>query len=93
MNQLTVSLPGGLCGAAFLDQAFAKYIETLIGERQFQSIKESYRRRMMKEFEYGIKRTFTGHDDPEFSVDLFGVRDDPKNGIMDNTIVLKPSVL
>ena len=83
-------LKGGLCGSAFLDVAFAKYIETLVGALQYQDIKESYRKRMMKDFEYGIKRCFSGKNDPEYSVELRGVKDDPANGIVDDTIVIKP---
>lgn len=84
---------GDLCGSVFLDVAFAKYIETVIGEKQYNSIKESYRNKMMKEFEFGIKRAFNGHDDQTYSVDLKGVKDDPKNGIVDETITIKLSAL
>ena len=88
-NSDLVHLKGGLCGSVFLDVAFAKYIETVIGEKQYNSIKESYRNKMMKEFEFGIKRAFNGHDDQTYSVDLKGVKDDPKNGIVDETITIK----
>ncbi len=43
----------------------------------------------MKEFEYGIKRTFTGKMDQTYSVDLRGVKDDPDNDIIDDTITIK----
>ena len=47
---------------------------------------------MMREFEYGIKRTFTGENDQPYSVDLRGVNDDPDNDIVDNTITIKMCV-
>lgn len=70
--------------------AFAKHIETLVGVSQYQRIKEANRKRMMRDFEFGVKRCFTGQNDPDFSVDLVGVQDDPPNGIIDDTITLKP---
>ena len=80
---------GGLCGSVFLDLAFQKYIETIIGEMEFRGIKESNRKKMMREFEYGIKRCFSENNDQTYSVDLKGVKDDPKNGIVDDTITVK----
>ncbi len=90
LKAITHVISGGLCGSAFLDVAFTQLIETLVGETQFRGIKASYRKRMMKEFEYGIKRCFSGRNDPEYSVELRGVKDDPENGIVDDTIVIKP---
>lgn len=55
---------------------------------QYNSIKESSRKRMMSDFE-GVKRAFNGHDDQTYSVDLKGVKNDPKNGIVDDTIMIK----
>ncbi|KAL8668801.1 MAG: hypothetical protein Q9168_006582 [Polycauliona sp. 1 TL-2023] len=63
-------LIGGLCGSVFLDSSFQKYIETIVGEAQYNSIKETNRKKMMKEFEYGIKRTFSEKNDQTYSVDL-----------------------
>lgn len=82
-------MSGGLCGSVFLDLGFQKYIEILIGTNQYSNIKESYRKTMMKEFEYGIKRAFTGKDDQTYSIDLRGVQDDPANGVIDETIIIK----
>ena len=73
----------------FLDLGFQKYIETLVGVMEYNSIKESNRKKMMREFEYGIKRCFSEHNDQTYSVDLKGVKDDPKNGILDDTITVK----
>lgn len=50
---------GGLCSSLFLDTNFQKCIETLVGRDQYSSIKEINRKKIMKEFEYGIKRTFS----------------------------------
>lgn len=47
---------------------------------------------MMKEFEFGVKRTFNGQDDRKHSVDLKGVKDDPENHIVDDTITINSCV-
>ncbi|KAF2200940.1 actin-like ATPase domain-containing protein [Delitschia confertaspora ATCC 74209] len=83
---------GGLCGSVLVDSAFEKYIKTLVGEDDYNSIKQKPKVRMMREFEMGVKRCYTG-DNKEFSVDLPGVDDNPKEGIMDDTIRLKPGML
>lgn len=72
----------------FLDTSFQKYIETIVGEAQYNSIKETNRKKMMKEFEYGIKRTFSEKNDQTYSVDLRGVKDDYKNNVIDDTITV-----
>lgn len=73
----------------FVDAAFEKYVKTVVGEKDYDAIKEKAKKRMMKEFEVSVKRCYTG-DDKEFSVDLTGVDDNPKMGIEDDTIRLKP---
>ncbi|KAL8953266.1 MAG: hypothetical protein Q9222_000871 [Ikaeria aurantiellina] len=84
---------GGLCGSVFLDTTFQKYIETLVGEAQYNSIKETNRKKMMKEFEYGIKRSFSEKNDQIYSVDLRGVKDDYKSNIIDDTITVTMDAL
>lgn len=79
---------GDLCGSVFLDTSFQKYIETIVGEAQYKSIKETNRKKMMKEFEFGIKRTFSEKNDQTYSVDLRGVKDDHKNNVIDDTITV-----
>ncbi|MCJ1459513.1 hypothetical protein MMC28_009892 [Mycoblastus sanguinarius] len=79
---------GELCGSMFLDLAFEKVIATMIGETEYNSIKESNRKKMMRHFEYGIKRCFSTRNDQAYSVDLKGIKDDPKLGILDDTIQL-----
>ncbi|KAF1830154.1 actin-like ATPase domain-containing protein [Decorospora gaudefroyi] len=83
---------GGLCGSVYLDQAFERYIKTIVGESEWNSIKDKSKKKMMREFELAIKRCYAG-DDQEYSVDLQGVEDNPEEGIDDDTITLKPSVL
>ena len=73
----------------FLDLGFRKYIEVLIGAKVYNNIKRSSRDVMMKQFEYDIKRTFTGSNDQTFSVNLQGVKDDPANNVVDGTITIK----
>ena len=87
---------GDLCGSVFLDLAFEKWITTIVGEDQYynrsgdrKGIKESSRKKMMEQFEFGIKRTFTGMPDQKFSVDLKGVEDDDNEGILDDTILIE----
>ena len=82
-------LLGGLCGSVFLDASFQQYIATIVGEAEYNNIKESNRKKMMREFEYGIKRSFSEKNDQVYSVDLRGVKDDPKNNIIDDTITVK----
>ena len=72
----------------FLDLAFQKYIETVVGEKEYNSIKESNRKKMMREFEYGVKRCFSEQNDQIYSVDLKGVKDDPEHGIIDDSITI-----
>ena len=72
----------------FLDTAFETFIETLVGKDQYNSIKEVNRKRMMEDFEYGIKRTFSEKSVQTYSVDLRGVKDDPENNVMDGTITI-----
>ncbi|KAL8798869.1 MAG: hypothetical protein Q9182_006325 [Xanthomendoza sp. 2 TL-2023] len=83
---------GGLCGSVFLDAAFEKYVETIVGKEQYSRIKLKSRKKMLREFEMSVKRCYTG-DDKEYSVDLQGVEDNPEQGIDDDTIRLKPSML
>ena len=59
-----------------------------MGEAVFGNIKETHRKKMMKSFENGIKRAFSEKNEMDYSVDLRGVPDDPKNGIIDDTIVI-----
>lgn len=87
---------GDLCGSVFLDLAFEKYITTIVGKYQYfnrsgdrKGIKESSRKRMMQQFEFGVKRAFSGAPDQNLSVDLKGVEDDDDVGIRDDTISLE----
>lgn len=60
-----------------------------MGEIEYNSIKETNRKKMMREFEYGIKHCFSEKNDQTYSVDLKGVKDDPRNGVIDDTITVK----
>ena len=76
----------------FLDTNFEKYIETICGEKEYRSLREKHRKMMMRYFEYRVKHSFNGHNDQKYSVDLRGVKDDPKHGVSDDTITIKPYV-
>lgn len=80
---------GGLCGSMYLDTAFVRYVKTIVGDIQYDQLKDKAKRAMMREFEQSVKRCYNG-DDEEYSVDLRGVADNPELGIDDDTITLKP---
>jgi hypothetical protein len=69
--------------------AFERYIITLVGEQQYERTKDAHKRKMLKEFEYGIKRSFTGDASRDYSVELKGVEDNEEEGILDDTIPIK----
>lgn len=73
----------------YLDLAFERHIRTLVGEEQYSAIPEKRRKRMLQEFEISVKRCFDGQGQKDYSVDLHGVKDDPGNGIDDETILLR----
>ncbi|OCL04566.1 hypothetical protein AOQ84DRAFT_415939 [Glonium stellatum] len=77
---------GEFCGSVFLDSEFEKYISTIVGETAYLKIREDNRKKMLQEFEYGIKRAFCDDAEEPYSVDLKGVKDDSENGIFDGTI-------
>ncbi|EEU38428.1 uncharacterized protein NECHADRAFT_88549 [Fusarium vanettenii 77-13-4] len=79
---------GDLCGSTRLDKCFEKYIETLVGKDQYSKLKEINKKKMMRVFEYGVKRCFTLESTKEYSVDLKGVEDNERHGIEDDTITL-----
>lgn len=80
---------GDLCGSVYLDGAFERHIVTLVGEEQYSTIRQKTWKKMLQEFEMSVKRSFDGEDQKHYSVDLHGVKDDPKNGIDDETIYLR----
>lgn len=86
--RLRLKSKGDLCGSVYLDQAFERYIRTLVGDEQWARIRDKYKKKMMNKFEMGIKRAFAG-DNQKYSVDLEGVEDNPSEGIDDDTITLK----
>jgi hypothetical protein len=83
---------GGLCGSAFLDMAFRRNIQLLIGKEQWDSLKDRDKKKMSREFEFGVKLSFTADSTRQYSVDLRGVKDNPAEGILDDTITLKQYV-
>lgn len=80
---------GGLCGSVFLDISFEKYIKTLVGKEQYSKIREIDKKKMLRTFEYGVKRSFVAESTKDYSVDLRGVEDNEEEGIIDETINLK----
>ncbi len=93
-NPLTgIFLAGGLCGSVYLNIGFQKYIETLIGKDQYDSLSDPSKRKMMTEFDQTLKRIFNERSNEVHTIDLYGVEDDPENGIDDNTTVLKKHVI
>ncbi|KAI1123685.1 hypothetical protein F5Y10DRAFT_285795 [Nemania abortiva] len=84
---------GGLCGSVFLDMAFERYIMGLVGQEVYAGTKQANRNKMLQDFEFGVKRAFDGSDNNDYSVDLKGIGDNEEEGIVDDTIPLKLSVL
>jgi hypothetical protein len=80
---------GAECGSVFLDQAFVKWIQTIVGEREYEGLKAKAKARMLRQFEQGVKRCYTG-DSKEYTVELPGVDDNSSEGIDDDTIKIKP---
>lgn len=76
----------GLCSSMFLDPSFQKSIQTIVGEAQPTTVKES-KRKKTNGFEYDIKRTCSEKNGQVYSVDLAGVKRGSKNGgvVYDNT--------
>lgn len=72
--------------------AFVKYIVTIVGEAQYARLKENNKKRMLRDFEYGIKRSFTGDPGKDYSVELKGVEDNEEEGIDDDSIPLRVCV-
>ncbi|KAL1794655.1 hypothetical protein ACET3X_006471 [Alternaria dauci] len=83
---------GGQCGSVFLDHAFVRWVQTIVGEREYEKIKPKAKRRMLQQFEAGVKRCYNG-DNKVYSVELPGVEDNKSEGIDDDTISLKPNTL
>jgi hypothetical protein len=47
-----------MCGAIFLDRAFEKQVRTMISAEDYERLGTRSKRRMMNDWEYGIKRRF-----------------------------------
>ena len=76
----------------FLDLAFEEHIRTLVGRKEYDKIKAKDKKKMLRDFEFGIKRAFNKDDVVNHSVDLRGVEDSPEHGIEDDTIQIKQYV-
>jgi hypothetical protein len=79
---------GDLCGSIFLDAAFENYVKLTVGEPQYEKLREKAKKKMIKEFENTVKRSYTG-EDKEYSVKLLGVADNAEFGINDDIISLR----
>ncbi|KAF8415361.1 hypothetical protein EV426DRAFT_630019 [Tirmania nivea] len=84
---------GDLCGSVFLDLAFEQHIRTLVGRDVYAKIKAKEIKKMFREFEFGIKRSFTQDDKAPLSVDLNGAGHSPEIGIEDDTIKIETNTL
>ncbi|PSN58712.1 actin-like ATPase domain-containing protein [Corynespora cassiicola Philippines] len=83
---------GDGCGSVHLDIAFEKYIQMVVGEKQYSSLDPKAKATMLHGYETGLKRAYSGTN-KEYSVELHGVDDNEKEGIDSGTITLKPQVL
>ncbi|KAM0233582.1 hypothetical protein ACHAP5_010343 [Fusarium lateritium] len=91
MEQCTIN-ESGLYGFAFLDMAFLRNIKVLVGESQYDGLKDQYKNMMLMDLESGVKPSFTSESTKQYSVNLMGVEDNEKEGILDATITLKQYV-
>ncbi|KAL9085632.1 MAG: hypothetical protein Q9165_007533 [Trypethelium subeluteriae] len=85
-------LSGGLCGSVFVDIAFEKHVRTIVGESAYARLKQKAKATMFGEFEHQVKRQYSG-EDKDFSVQLYGVDDNVDVGIVDDTVILKSSLV
>ncbi|KAG9188814.1 hypothetical protein G6011_07519 [Alternaria panax] len=83
---------GDQCGSVFLDEAFVKWVQTIVGEREYGELKDKAKARMLREFEEGVKRCYNG-DSKVYTVELPGVEDNSSEGIDDDQIKIKPTTL
>jgi len=83
---------GELCGSVFLDIAFEQHIRMLVGERQYDHghIRPRDKKTMLREFQFGTKRSFTKGQVTDIIVDLRGVEDDEAMGIDNEVITISP---
>ncbi|KAI5816996.1 hypothetical protein BZA77DRAFT_311532 [Pyronema omphalodes] len=87
----SVTGEGGFCGSVYLDKDFEAFIRNMVGPEQYDKLKEGDKKYMMGMFELGVKPSFQ-YDNKEngrLIVDLRGVQDDAKKGIVNDTIKLK----
>lgn len=65
---------GDLCGAIFLDAAFEKQIRTMISVDDYENLASRAKRKMMNDWEHGIKRSFRidAAEDEKWHVDIPG---------------------
>jgi len=74
-----------------LNIAFENHIAFLVGE-EYDSIRPSSKRKMLDEFEKGIKPNFTLEDSGPFNVDLIGASNNEDGTIRDSTITIHKPV-
>jgi hypothetical protein len=60
----------------------------LVGDEKYEKLRPAWKKKMIEQFESGIKRCF-GDGDDVYTVELKGIDDDPKNNILDETITIK----
>ncbi|KAE8449886.1 hypothetical protein EG329_007363 [Mollisiaceae sp. DMI_Dod_QoI] len=79
---------GGLCGSAYIDMGFEKFVKLKVGEAEYNRMNENHRKRMMIDFDVQVKRGFSGKDQKNRSVELRGVRNNAEEGIINGAIIL-----
>jgi len=70
-----------LCGAVFLDESFRKLLRTYVGASTLDALSPETIARIMNDFETGVRKSFDGTDDINYSVAMFGIPDDPVKNI------------
>jgi hypothetical protein len=76
------------------DKDFEAFIRNMVGPEQYDKLKEGDKKYMMGMFELGVKPSFQydNRENGRLIVDLRGVQDDSKKGIVNDTIKLKQYV-
>jgi hypothetical protein len=79
---------GALCGSAYIDMGFEKFVKFKVGEAEYGKISEKHRKRMMLDFDVQVKRSFGAQEQKNRTVELRGVENNDREGIIDENILL-----
>jgi hypothetical protein len=64
---------GDVCGAVFLEANFRKLLRTYLGGQVYDNLDPECEARIIRDFEHGIRRLYTGDGEKEYTVIMPGV--------------------